>query len=107
MQVEFLVKNKAYKIELIPQGDLPFRIFDFYYKDDSDAWIKTEAGKQWSASLQEQKGGMIEYIRFLFDSINSWLESNTEDFEPTDDAESLLAYIRDNMKVVNGKLTIN
>ena len=106
MQIEFTIQNRMYAIKHSFDPSVPMTTFNFLFKDSSGSWIDTGAGKQWSLSSQNSKGGVKGYVLWLLMSINDWLSKNTTDFEPESDSEKVLAFIRDNVIVVDGKFQI-
>tara|TARA_R110002051_G_scaffold324424_2_gene421634 strand:+ start:33273 stop:33599 length:327 start_codon:yes stop_codon:yes gene_type:complete len=106
MQVEFTIQDKLYAIQHNFNPSVPMVTFNFLFKDGSGKWIDTGAGKQWNLSSQDSKGGIKGYVLWLLMSINDWLSKNEPDFEPESDSEKVLAFIRDNVIVVEGKFQI-
>lgn len=106
MQIEFTIQNNLYAIQHNFDPSVPMTTFNFLFKDDSGVWVTTGTGKQWNESLQESKGGMKGYVIWLLMSINDWLSKNAPDFEPESDSELVLAFIRDNVIIVDGKFQL-
>lgn len=109
MLKKFVIRNITFGIDIVRDAGVGLTFVKFYQLHaDGITWVDSNAGKQWSEKTQRDRGGRVEYLKWLLDSINKFIGEVIGDAPVTDsELDQLKKAILENISVKDDRLVLD
>ena len=104
--ISLTINDEKFRIEFKEPSDVPFATVDLVRLDaSSERWIGC-TGKQWTASIEAQRGGRMEWVKDFINAVNEWLSEYFGEIPPEDmtELQKLEAFMKEHIAVNGSQL---